>query len=334
MATRAAAVDALKHIRTIMNADDDGAIDRCFKHEGIVDIVDFYTQPYKYIHQWQHTVPHPTDTSLPDILVPMNRGHIRQMQTMHYWLRKMAFDNGETHLSNDSIMLLRSDEYDSLRTSPYDIDDLEDALPKVQVSAKITNAATKQKAISPLDNFKKGIKRDAAVYPIFSDMKNWDSWRRSVTAHAKAQDVYEVLDPSFIPNDAEEQELFDAKQAFMFSVFNRVIHTDTGKTIVRRNETSGDAQQIFIDLMKEATMSTAAKIDIQEKTKFLTTTKLDTTWKGTTVGFITHWTDKLRQLEDMIPVNEHFRDGAKQRMLQAAVMNVKELKQVSQIDMN
>ena len=255
MSTRSTAADALKHIRVLMNAPDGGLIDRCFDNEGIQDIIDFYNQSYKHIHKWQYDVPHPTDTSLPNIIIPMNRGHIRQIQCMHYWLRKLAFDNEETHLGNDDVMLLRPEDYESLRLSPYDIDDLKAALPKVQVNANTTNAATNQKATSPLDNFKKGIKRDAAaVYPILSDMKNWDSWRRSFTARVKAQDVYDVLHPSYVPNDAEEQELFDAKQAFMFSVFNRVIHTDTGKTSVRKQETSGDVQQIFIDLLREATM--------------------------------------------------------------------------------
>ena len=115
MSKRSAAEVALKHIWKLMNAPDGGPIDHCFETEGINGIVDFYKQSYKHIIKWQYNVPHPTDNMLPDVIVPMNRGHIRQMQCMHYWLRKLAFDNGEAHLSNDAVMLLTSDEYEAFR---------------------------------------------------------------------------------------------------------------------------------------------------------------------------------------------------------------------------
>ena len=41
-----------------------------------------------------------------------------------------------------------------------------------------------------------------------------------------------------------------------------------------------------------------------------------------------------RLLEDMSPVEDHFRDGIKKRMLEAAVENIPELSSVKDIDTN
>ena len=62
---------------------------------------------------------------------------------------------------------------------------------------------------------------------------------------AKSHECNEVLDPSYTPDiEPEEQELFEAKQTFMFSVFNNNLQTDMGKTIVRRHLANTDAQAV------------------------------------------------------------------------------------------
>ena len=44
-----------------------------------------------------------------------------------------------------------------------------------------------------LNNFKKGTKRDASVYPIFKNDKYYDTFQRSFLANLKAQGLYDVL---------------------------------------------------------------------------------------------------------------------------------------------
>ena len=42
----------------------------------------------------------------------------------------------------------------------------------------------------------------------------------------------DVLDPTYTPgSEPEEQELFEAKQTFMFSVFNTNLQTDMGRPL-------------------------------------------------------------------------------------------------------
>ena len=59
-------------------------------------------------------------------------------------------------------------------------------------------------------------------------------------------------------------ELFEAKQTFVFSVFNVKLQTDMGKTIVRRHLTTTDAQAVWGELrsvlIKETVWRSLSKI--------------------------------------------------------------------------
>ena len=82
-----------------------------------------------------------------------------------------------------------------------------------------------------LMGFKKGIKREIAAYPSLKDERYFDGFKRSLFTVAKTHECSEVLDPIYTPgSEPEEKELFEAKQTFMFSVFNANLQTDMGKT--------------------------------------------------------------------------------------------------------
>jgi len=67
--------------------------------------------------------------------------------------------------------------------------------------------------------------RDASLFMVLKDPKQWDSWHCSTVAEARAQNVFEVLNPSFKPA-ATEQGLFEAKQKYIYAVSERVLQTD------------------------------------------------------------------------------------------------------------
>ena len=55
-------------------------------------------------------------------------------------------------------------------------------------------------------------------------------------ATAKAHDCEEILQPTFRPRSgADSMELFRLKNDFMYSVFNKCLLSDMGKTIVRKH---------------------------------------------------------------------------------------------------
>ena len=70
-------------------------------------------------------------------------------------------------------------------------------------------------------------------YPqLQDDDKLFASWDRVLQAIATAQDVHEVLDHTYIPitqqqQQEEQEQLFKAKNAFMYSVFVSTLNTGT-----------------------------------------------------------------------------------------------------------
>ena len=109
-----------------------------------------------------------------------------------------------------------------------------------------------------LMGFKKGIKREIAAYPSLKDERYFDGFKRSLFIVVKTHECNEVLDPTYTPgSEPEEQELFEAKQTFMFTVFNANHQTDMGKTIVRRHFANPDAQSVWKELSEH--MRTSSK---------------------------------------------------------------------------
>ena len=86
-----------------------------------------------------------------------------------------------------------------------------------------------------LASFKKGIKREACAYSTLKDEQYFDKFQRDHFITAKSHDVSEILDPTYTAGPSpEEKELFEAKQVFMYKVFNETLLTDMGRTKVRK----------------------------------------------------------------------------------------------------
>ena len=148
-----------------------------------------------------------------------------------------------------------------------------------------------------LMGFKKGIKREIAAYPSLKDERYFDGFKRSLFIVAKSHECNEVLDPSYTPgSEPEEQELFEAKQTFMFSVFNANLQTDMGKTIVRRRLAKTDAQKDLSEHMRTSSKGASEK---RRLTQYVTNTVLDVNFKGTTEQFVLHFNEEFRQLDEI-----------------------------------
>ena len=189
-----------------------------------------------------------------------------------------------------------------------------------------TNTNNKNK---PSEVFKKGIKRDPTLFSVLKGNKDWDSWKRNLVATARAQDVEEVLQPNYTPVSAEDTELFDEKQKYMYSVFDKVLQSDRGKAFVRAHEADYNAQSIYIKLVDYYTKSVKASLDSSNLLSYITSTKIDSSaWKGTAEGFILHWQEQVRLYESLVDPSDHFSDAQKRTMLENALAPVKALKAV------
>ena len=183
-----------------------------------------------------------------------------------------------------------------------------------------------------LNNFKKGTKRDASVYPIFKNDKYYDAFQRSVLANLKAQGLYDVADPDFDPEsgDIYEQELFQGKQSFVYSVLVASLQTEKRRELVK--EFKGDARSIILKLHHYHTKSNVAQHDIITLTTDITNLTLNDSWKGTVRQFLSHFKEKLRLLDSLVPVSDQLPETTRITFLQRAVQQNHDLRQIHVMD--
>ena len=181
--------------------------------------------------------------------------------------------------------------------------------------------------------FKKGIKRDIAAYPSLKDERYFDGFKRSLDIVAKSHECNEVLDPTYIPGSKpEEQEFFEAKQTFVFSVFNANLLTDMGKTIVRKHLANTEAQSVWKELSEHMRTSSKGASEKRRLTQYVTNTVLCDKSKGTTEQFVLHFNEQFRQLDEISEDSEKHPSTVKLTLLQTAVRSINDLRIVETLD--
>ena len=153
--------------------------------------------------------------------------------------------------------------------------------------------------------FRRGVKRDSSVYPELKKIKDWNSWRRSFKAFAKAQDLSNVLNPNYVATSPKDINVCELKNNFMYAFFTKTLQVDFGQIIVAQHALTSNAQVVYKQLVQEATNSTSSALHIQRITKALTTLKIST-WKGTAASFICSWDNKMRELHTLLPATDHY----------------------------
>ena len=114
----------------------------------------------------------------------------------------------------------------------------------------------------------------------------------------------------------------------MYSVFNKCLLGDMGKTIVRKHLDNMNAQHIWEEFATHMTTSSKGKAEKRRLHTYVTTTVLDTSWKGTTEQFILHFNEQFRQLDEVSPPEESLPFTTRLTLLQTAVHNIPELRMV------
>ena len=70
---------------------------------------------------------------------------------------------------------------------------------------------------------------------------------------ARAQGVDDALDGSYVPSTAEEMDLFQEKQKYLYAVLESKVKTDRGKLIVRKYDQTYDARAVYLELSEHHT---------------------------------------------------------------------------------
>ena len=123
---------------------------------------------------------------------------------------------------------------------------------------------------------------------VLKDRKQFKEWYPSLKATAAAQDVSEILDPTYVPNTPEEMELFNEKQKYMYLV--AITISDRGIVYVGQHEADRDAQKVFEKVLNFYLNSRTADIDADATLKYITSTKIGSGhWIRSLVAFILHF---------------------------------------------
>ena len=279
------------------------------------------------------------DTTSPNSLVSLKPNSIRHLIMLRKYIHHLVQDSHISVSSDASDHALEPDNFLHTTFHQYMSWKLNEITtsspsppPSVNASDPRATPSTPSHS-SQLLNFKRGIKRDISAYPTLKDEKYYESFKRSVLVTARAHDCEEILQPTFRPRgDADSLELFRLKNDFMYSVFNKCLLSDMGKTIVRKHLDNMNAQRVWEEFATHMTTSSKGKAEKRRLHTYVTTTVLDKSWKGTTEQFILHFNEQFRQLDEVSPPEESLPYTTRLTLLQTAVHNIPELRMVETME--
>ena len=241
------------------------------------------------------------DTTQPNSLVALKPNSIRHLIMLRKYINHLVLDSLLSVSSDATDHALEPDSF--LHTTfhqftSWKLNEITTSSPLPPPSVTVSDpraAPSTPSCSSQLLNFKRGIKRDISAYPTLKDKKYYESFKRSVLVTARAHDCEEVLLPTFRPRgDADSLELFRLKNDFMYSVFNKCLLSDMGKTIVRKHVDNMNLQRVWEEFATHVTTSSKGKAEKRRLHTYVTTTVLDNSWKGTTEQFILHFNEQFR----------------------------------------
>ena len=204
-------------LQVVFNLKPDSILERALEHE-------LYVSPEAFISE--------PDETLTDLKYPDDTGAIKPLPSGASGLLK-SFKRFVAHLVLQGATIddnfwtnITKREYDTFRISTAN-----NVSPIVAAPVPSTNVRPPP-VIDLVKEFKRGIKRDTAQFSALKDDAAWDNWSWGTKAQAWAQDLSDVLNPSFTPTTIEDADLFQEKQKFMYAVFEKTLLTDKRKALV------------------------------------------------------------------------------------------------------
>ena len=164
------------------------------------------------------------------------------------------------------------------------------------VTLPVSPAASTKSQVS---EFQSTIKRDISHYQKLKEDQHFPAWLRSFRATVSAHGLKELLDETHFPRSAQEQELFDAKDAFLYNVLCHILHTSKSKKHVRVHATRQSGRSVFLDLMKDYASGTIADITAESLQREITNLTLSDEYSLSLSAFLVSWEHKVMDLEDI-----------------------------------
>ena len=118
----------------------------------------------------------------------------------------------------------------------------------------------------------------------------------------------------------------------MFSVLDKHLLTDMGKTLVRTYVHTTDAQSVWKVCQVHMKSASKGASEKRRLTQYVTNTVLDDNYEGTTEQFVLHFNEQFRQLEEISEESEHFPPQIKLQLLQNGVRHINDSRIVETLD--
>ena len=104
------------------------------------------------------------------------------------------------------------------------------------------------------------------------------------------------------------------------------LQTDKGRELAKQFK--GDARSILSKLHHYHTQSNVAQHEVIALTTCITNLSLTDSWKGTTTQFLSHYQEKLRLLDSLVPGTDNVPETVRIAFLQRAVQQNHDLRQI------
>ena len=246
MTTRAQKVEAFDHVvETVLEFAKGTAVRYALEDSGYNDIDDLITMDkdevmaLKYFERDSKGA-----VTAIDKVVPMKA----RKKLLHLlWWRDFL-------VSQMTSKLLQIDEWKALTKDAYDVFRTNQAPNIARASAITSSGGGNAVGItkSQVSEFQKGHKRDVSVYMSFAgDWKHWFRVKRNWTSNFAADGVIDIVQPGYmIPVDGTEaKSLFDAKNRYVYNVFNACVKGGQAMVILRKHEVLMDGREVHLGMV-------------------------------------------------------------------------------------
>ena len=177
-------------------------------------------------------------------------------------------------------------------------------------------------------------KPDPSAYPSISDPAQYETWRRKMIAHTRAQGLGHVMNPDYVPDNPRAREDFRRMNEFLYAVLQSKVRYTTGERIIMDHLEDANAQLIFTKLDRDNLASTHGRLRTRELRTRLHTLRLDSRWNKPTRVFVHEWrllADEYNRRQEH--KQTRFPDEMLKSLLEAAVASHSALNAVTTRDL-
>ena len=258
-------------------------------------------------------------------------------QKLKCFVRWMTYEDRPYELHDDFLATLTRERYlkfrhmDTLSFSTSSPSHHEPSKLKTSFSGE-SKHQTPSESQTALNNFKKGTKRDASVLSysrMTSTMIHFKGHPWQTSRHKASMMLLTLIMTLRMVTSMKRN--FSKESSHLYILFLVTsLQTKKGRELVKEFE--GDARSIILQLHHHHTKSNVAQHDIITLTTDITNLTLNDNWKGTVRQFLSHFKEKLRLVDSLVPVSDQLPETTRITFFQRAVQQNHDLRQIHVMD--